>query len=362
MKLKPSEIRFCQDSINFVFDKKSSHSGKRIGETLDALLRGQCTVSQIPTITVVQRNGVWYTADNRRLWVFRKLEELGKCTTIPVYQGYSIPSKKFTTTNNGISVTVRGKAGGSFWRTCKRVPIVIAHTGSENNRTMEKDEVTIKTLDYGETATTTGIYIPLISRKRRMKELHIEMKRNEEFKKTLGRFIAIEGYITQIRRGLKQPLTEPQSSKLVAALFSKLEELRKHTTLSNRQTYGVPDGHIITEGSIVLLTDFIEWFWKIYRHTYSEACDKKSGVKMRRKNRRLCTKPSTMTVGYTPFLQPKDIRFVDSYFDGVFNRTSKHGVTKIGKTLSLSRRKIDYASLLALAIKRRKNKKQTNTL
>ncbi|XP_069124901.1 uncharacterized protein [Argopecten irradians] len=117
MQLRPSEIRFSQDSINNVFDKRSPHAHRRIGETLDALLKDQCTIYQIPTITVVKRNEVWYSADNRRLWVFRKLEELGKCTTIPVREGYSIPSEKFTTRNSGRFINVRRDAGGSYWRT-----------------------------------------------------------------------------------------------------------------------------------------------------------------------------------------------------------------------------------------------------
>jgi len=37
MELKPSEIYYSQDSINNVFDKRSAHSYRRIGETLDDL-------------------------------------------------------------------------------------------------------------------------------------------------------------------------------------------------------------------------------------------------------------------------------------------------------------------------------------
>ncbi|XP_021362057.1 uncharacterized protein LOC110455929 [Mizuhopecten yessoensis] len=116
MDLRPSQIRFSQDSINNKFDKKSAHAKRPIGETLDALLKGECDISHIPPITVVDRDGVWFTVDNRRLWVFRKLEELGKCTKISVKKGYRIPSKKFTTVNEGRSVTLRHDAGGSHWK------------------------------------------------------------------------------------------------------------------------------------------------------------------------------------------------------------------------------------------------------
>ncbi|XP_069124896.1 uncharacterized protein [Argopecten irradians] len=151
MRLRPSEIRFSQDSINNVFDKRSLHAYRRIGETLDDLLRGRCSISQIPTITVVQRNGVWYTTDNRRLWVFRKLEELGKCTTISVYQGYSIPSEKFTTRNSGRSIIVRRDAGGSYWRTYRygssRPSSVSASGYSKSKQTFWLQDS--KSSDYG---------------------------------------------------------------------------------------------------------------------------------------------------------------------------------------------------------------------
>lgn len=83
---KPSEIRFSQDSIAYHWKCSSI----RIGVTLDQLLENEITPDNIPTITVSDRHGLLYTSDNRRLWVFKKLEEFGKCESIKV---------KFTTTN-----------------------------------------------------------------------------------------------------------------------------------------------------------------------------------------------------------------------------------------------------------------------
>jgi hypothetical protein len=54
-----------------------THENICIGETLDELLNGHCNVESIPKISVAQRNGKWFTSDNRRLWVFRKAEEIG---------------------------------------------------------------------------------------------------------------------------------------------------------------------------------------------------------------------------------------------------------------------------------------------
>lgn len=107
----PSEIRFSQDSIANHW--KDNSSG--IGVTLDQLLKGEITTDDIPTITVSFRNGFLYTSDNRRLWVFKKLQEFGKCESIKVKYGYINP-RKFTTTNNGTSIFVRGVPGGSVWK------------------------------------------------------------------------------------------------------------------------------------------------------------------------------------------------------------------------------------------------------
>ena len=76
-----------------------------------------CSIHSIPTISVVKKDNKWYTADNRRLWVFRNLERLGKCNEIRVTEGYYIPSSKFTTYNGGESVVVRnGSPGGNWYR------------------------------------------------------------------------------------------------------------------------------------------------------------------------------------------------------------------------------------------------------
>ena len=85
-----------------------------MGETLDDLCEGRISVCDIPDIAVEQKDGKWFTGDNRRLWVFRHLERLGKCTFITVDEGY-ISSDKFTTINRGASVRVRGNPGGRWY-------------------------------------------------------------------------------------------------------------------------------------------------------------------------------------------------------------------------------------------------------
>jgi hypothetical protein len=121
MELKPSKIRYSQDSIARTFGKSTRHPSRLIGETRDDILTGQCNVNSIPAISVVFMRGHWFTSDNRRLWVFQKAEERGKCDKILVYEGYDIDDNKFTTTNEGRYVSVRGDPGGYLW---KRYPKV----------------------------------------------------------------------------------------------------------------------------------------------------------------------------------------------------------------------------------------------
>ncbi|KAL3876409.1 hypothetical protein ACJMK2_034258 [Sinanodonta woodiana] len=112
--MRPDEIRFAQKTISNHFD-----NGKLIGETLDDLCEGRCRVEDIPTISVCRIKGKWYSADNRRLWVFQKLHELKKCDTIPVLVVNDIPKRKLTTDNKGKSVEVIGSPGGKWFKKIK---------------------------------------------------------------------------------------------------------------------------------------------------------------------------------------------------------------------------------------------------
>lgn len=77
MELIPSKIFYSQDSFMNRFGGYSNHEHLYISETLDQLLQGFCNVSSIHTISVVNKYRKWYTSDNRRVWVFRKADELG---------------------------------------------------------------------------------------------------------------------------------------------------------------------------------------------------------------------------------------------------------------------------------------------
>ncbi|CAG2201989.1 unnamed protein product [Mytilus edulis] len=80
-------------------------------------INGTVNLNYIPLISVFIYNNNWYTTDNRRLWVFRKAEELGILSYIFVSQVQYTNSIKLTTTNDGLTVRVRrNNPGGQTWR------------------------------------------------------------------------------------------------------------------------------------------------------------------------------------------------------------------------------------------------------
>ena len=83
-KLRPSDILFSVAVVDNKFHKYSNHRYLPIGETLDLLCEGKTKISDIPKISVVKRKSEWITINNRRLWIFRQMERLGKCKTITV--------------------------------------------------------------------------------------------------------------------------------------------------------------------------------------------------------------------------------------------------------------------------------------
>lgn len=115
--LKPSEIRYSQDSISNTFGFKSSHPYVHIGETLDDLIEGRIDIDDIPEISVQRIGDKWVSADNRRLWVFKHLERFRKCATIQCIVVENIDGDKRSSTNDGLSVRIRngGNPGGRYF-------------------------------------------------------------------------------------------------------------------------------------------------------------------------------------------------------------------------------------------------------
>ncbi|VDI31916.1 Hypothetical predicted protein [Mytilus galloprovincialis] len=122
MKLRPSEIFFSQDSIANNWGKHTRFNAKFIGDTLDELLTKSISLTDIPNISAVMMYGKFVTCDNRRLWVFRKAEELGFLDYIEFNHvtPRQLNRSKITTRNGGISIRIRGGGpGGKTWRTWK---------------------------------------------------------------------------------------------------------------------------------------------------------------------------------------------------------------------------------------------------
>lgn len=72
MYLRPSEIRFSQDSAGRTAGCYTFNPYRLIGKMLDDTLKKN-NVNSIRSIAVLNKDGQWFSAD-RWLWVFQKAE------------------------------------------------------------------------------------------------------------------------------------------------------------------------------------------------------------------------------------------------------------------------------------------------
>ena len=103
--IDPKSIRFSQDSISYKFQKPFEN------QTVDDFIAGlgnkSIDPSTIKPIRIVEKDGMIFTLDNRRLYSFQKVD-----IEIPYTKLDSIPKRqqfKFTTENNGVDIFVKGK-------------------------------------------------------------------------------------------------------------------------------------------------------------------------------------------------------------------------------------------------------------
>ena len=101
-RLPLEEIFYSQDSI-----KNKFQDGRSLGQMERELRVGEKQLSDIPRITVVRHEGRWFSVDNRRLWVFKRV--FGPQQSVPVSRGAQDHRfwSKFTTNNQGVDVRVR---------------------------------------------------------------------------------------------------------------------------------------------------------------------------------------------------------------------------------------------------------------
>ena len=106
LRLKQSAIGFTHDSINQRFQ-----DGRLVRETLRPLRDKEIEPSIIPVIKVCHHaantysSRFWTYTGNRRLWVFRQLEDEGLIQEIDVlFVDKTVPSFRMTTKNGGKSL------------------------------------------------------------------------------------------------------------------------------------------------------------------------------------------------------------------------------------------------------------------
>src|SRR4051794_19318392 len=97
------EIRFSQSSISHRF-----RDGSTINELAETLQLGLVQPEDVPEIRLVERGGLMFTLDNRRLEAFRRAGVEVPYRMAPEEEITS-EAWKFTTTNEGISIKVRGE-------------------------------------------------------------------------------------------------------------------------------------------------------------------------------------------------------------------------------------------------------------
>ncbi|KAL3877302.1 hypothetical protein ACJMK2_035032 [Sinanodonta woodiana] len=102
--IRPSDIRYTQESISCRFQ-----IGKNIGTVIKEIMNEECKISDIPEIEVMVKDGVYYSADNRRLYIFKILEAKGLVADISVRLVKRIKKSKWTTKTQGLAIDVRGQ-------------------------------------------------------------------------------------------------------------------------------------------------------------------------------------------------------------------------------------------------------------
>lgn len=101
---KSNDIRFSQNSISSKFKNGSS-----VDDMIQGLKTGTIDPNDVPAIRIFEKDGVLYTLDNRRLYAFQQAGIENIPYQWATSQEIANEAWKFTTTNSGISIQVRGR-------------------------------------------------------------------------------------------------------------------------------------------------------------------------------------------------------------------------------------------------------------
>ncbi len=100
--MDPHQIRFSQDSIKGTFK-----DGRSVDDLAEGLRNGTVRPEDVPAIRIVDRDGVKYTLDNRRLAAFQQAD-MNVPARMATPQEVARDAFKFTTKNEGTSIRIRG--------------------------------------------------------------------------------------------------------------------------------------------------------------------------------------------------------------------------------------------------------------
>lgn len=109
LNVLPSKIRYSQDSISDVF-VQGKHNKKSIWDLYDAIKFGRATPRDIDLIRVVWVHNNWFVKSgygNRRLHVYKYLEDAHLIKEIPVLACFADGGKAMTTKNFGVTIELR---------------------------------------------------------------------------------------------------------------------------------------------------------------------------------------------------------------------------------------------------------------
>lgn len=105
--MRPSQLRYTHDSVSNTF-----RDGNAMETTFLSLLNGILDIDDLQCLVAMSYNQKWFVVrGNRRLYVYKKLEDIGKCSTVTVdKQRFEeiLFDRQFTTKNMGLTIRVRG--------------------------------------------------------------------------------------------------------------------------------------------------------------------------------------------------------------------------------------------------------------
>ena len=81
IEIDPLEVRFTHSRVRPFF----SGCGRRLQDTLEDLATGRMDIEALPVITILRgADGVFFSLNNRRLWVLKELRRAGELTVVRV--------------------------------------------------------------------------------------------------------------------------------------------------------------------------------------------------------------------------------------------------------------------------------------